>query len=54
MNGSQTGALVESTAALAQDQDTRLPLPEATMFIVASSGALWALLYGAFNALLGL
>lgn len=53
MNGSQTGALVKETAALAEVQDERLPLPEATMFIVASSGALWALLYGAFNALFG-
>ena len=53
MNNAQTGTLTEDTQALADMQDKRLPLPEATMFIVASSGALWALLYGAFNALLG-
>ncbi len=53
MSSSQTGALVQDTQTLAETQDQRLPLPEATMFIVASSGALWALLYGAFNALFG-
>jgi hypothetical protein len=53
MNGPQTGVLAEDTQALAETQDRRLPLPEATMFIVASSGALWALLFGAFNALFG-
>ena len=53
MASSQSGALVERTVVLSDDQDVRLSLPEATMFIVASSGALWALLYGAFNALFG-
>ncbi|MEM9439819.1 MAG: hypothetical protein AAGA73_05185 [Pseudomonadota bacterium] len=53
MNHSQTRALADETQALVEVQDKRLPLPEATMFIVASSGALWALLYGAFNALIG-
>jgi hypothetical protein len=53
MSSSQTGVLVKDPQALAEAQDDRLPLPEATMFIVASSGALWALLYGAFNAVFG-
>ncbi|MGI9510064.1 MAG: hypothetical protein ACR2QJ_12040 [Geminicoccaceae bacterium] len=53
MTGSQSGTLVESTPTLCHDQDVKLSLPEATMFIVASSGALWALIYGAFNALVG-
>lgn len=51
MNASQTGTFVERTPALTEDQDVKLSLPEATMFIVGSSGVLWALLYGAVNAL---
>lgn len=54
MTTSQSGALVErAPGALCDDQEVQLSLPEATMMIVASSGALWALLYGAFNALFG-
>ncbi len=60
MSGSNHGALVETGAGLSKDRsesfddlDARLTLPETTMFVVASSGALWALLYGAFNALFG-
>ena len=53
MTGSQSGMLVENAPALSEDQDVQLSLPEATMFIVGSSGVLWAVLYGAFNALFG-
>lgn len=53
MTGSPSGTLVEHAPALAEDQDVQLSLPEATMFIVGSSGLLWALLYGAFNTLFG-
>ena len=53
MTSSQSGALVEGTPTLCEDQEVRLSLPEATMVIVGSSGLLWALLYGAFNALFG-
>ncbi|MDH3659405.1 MAG: hypothetical protein OEU92_05130 [Alphaproteobacteria bacterium] len=53
MAGPQSGALVERAPALSHDEDVRLSLPEATMFIVGTSGALWALLYGAFRALFG-
>ncbi|MEZ5935300.1 MAG: hypothetical protein R3F54_25915 [Alphaproteobacteria bacterium] len=53
MAGSQTSALLQRTPALAPDQEVRLSLPEATMFIVGSSGVLWLLLYGAVNVLLG-
>lgn len=53
MNGSQTGALIQRAPALAEEEDVKLSLPESTMFIVGSSGFLWALLYGAFNALIG-
>lgn len=53
MAGSQTEALVDRTAVLMEEDEVRLSLPEATMMIVACSGVLWALLYGAFNALVG-
>ncbi len=53
MTGSQSGTLTENAAALSEDEDVQLSLPEATMFIVGTSGALWAVLYGAFNALFG-
>ena len=54
MTGSQSAALVEKAPALsATDEDVKLTLPETTMFIVGSSGVLWALIYGAFNALVG-
>ncbi|MGI9484794.1 MAG: hypothetical protein ACR2RF_02715 [Geminicoccaceae bacterium] len=53
MTGSQTATLIENTAALSEDQDVQLSLPEATMFIVGTSGVLWALLYGTLNALFG-
>lgn len=53
MAGSHTEALVDRSAILIEEEDVRLSLPEATMMIVACSGVLWALLYGAFNALIG-
>ena len=53
MTGSQSATLVENTAALSDDQDVQLSLPQATMFIVGTSGVLWTLLYGTFNALFG-
>ena len=53
MTGSQSGTLVETPSAIAHDQEVRLSLPETTMFVVGSSGVLWALIYGAFRALFG-
>ena len=53
MIGSESGTLVERAPVLSEEGEMRLSLPETTMFIVASSGALWALLYGAFNVLFG-
>lgn len=53
MAGTQQGALSETPHVLTDNQENRLSLPEATMFIVASSGALWALLFGMVNFLLG-
>lgn len=53
MTGMQSGALVEKAPTRSEEQEVRFSLPEATMFIVASSGVLWALLFGAFNALIG-
>lgn len=53
MAGSQVSVLVQRNPAIASDHEVRLSLPEATMFIVGSSGVLWLLLYGAVNTLLG-
>lgn len=53
MAGTQQATLSDASPALGNDQDDRLTLPEATMFIVASSGALWALLFGIANVLIG-
>lgn len=53
MTASQSGTLVENAPALSADQDVPLSLPEATMLIIGSSGVLWALLYGTFNAFFG-
>ena len=60
MNGSQTGILAERAATLpadesllAPDGDVQLSLPQTTMVIVGLSGALWAVLFGAFNMLFG-
>ena len=53
MTSSQSAALVENAPALSEENDVQLSLPEATMFIVGTSGFLWALLYGAFNLLFG-
>ncbi len=53
MAGSQQGILNQAPIASVDEPDLRLSLPEATMFIVASSGALWVLLFGAMNLLLG-
>ena len=53
MTGMQSGTLVEKAPTCTEEREVRLSLPEATMFIVASSGVLWALLFGAFNALFG-
>jgi hypothetical protein len=51
--GALKGALIERRAILSGEQDVRLSLPEATMFIVGTSGFLWAMLFGAFNYLFG-
>ena len=53
MAGTHQGTLTETPSTLIDELDTRLSLPEATMFIVASSGALWVLLFGLANLLLG-
>ena len=54
MAGTQQVVLSEpTTTTLIDDEELRLSLPEATMFIVASSGALWVLLFGLANFLLG-
>ena len=60
MSGSNNVAIVEShpplptvTIAPADEAEVRLSLPETTMFIVGTSGALWALLFGAFKAIFG-
>ncbi|MGI9417069.1 MAG: hypothetical protein ACR2RA_04435 [Geminicoccaceae bacterium] len=50
---SQSNALVERAPALADDQEVQLSLPETTMVVVGASGLLWALLFGALNALFG-
>ena len=50
---SQSTALIERAPALVDDEEVRLSLPETTMVIVGTSGLLWALLFGAFNALIG-
>ena len=51
MTGSQSGALAQNPRTLAPSEDeVKLTLPETTMFIVGASGVLWALLFGAFNA----
>ncbi len=52
MAGSQQGILDEAPTVSVDESDLRLSLPEATMFIVASSGALWVLLFGVMNLLL--
>ena len=52
MAGTQQGLLTDSSSVLIEEDEQRLSLPEATMFIVACSGALWVLLFGAFNLLL--
>lgn len=53
MAGTQQGTLTETPSVLIDQEDRRLSLPEATMFIVASSGALWVLLFGVANLFLG-
>ncbi|MGH1482782.1 MAG: hypothetical protein ACRBM6_29410 [Geminicoccales bacterium] len=53
MAGTQQGLLNQPTSTMADDEEMRLTLPEATMFIVASSGALWVLLFGLVNVFLG-
>ncbi len=53
MAGTQQGMLNETPSVLIDEQDLRLTLPEATMFIVASSGALWVCLFGLANFLMG-
>ena len=53
MTGMQSGTLVEKAPTNVEAQEVRLSLPEATMFIIGASGVLWALLFGAFNALFG-
>lgn len=53
MAATQQGILTDTTSTMVDELDTRLSLPEATMFIVASSGALWVLLFGLANFFLG-
>jgi len=53
MAGTQQGLINQPTSTMADDEEMRLTLPEATMFIVASSGALWVLLFGLVNVFLG-
>jgi len=58
MAGTQQGLINQPTSTMADDEEMRLKemrltLPEATMFIVASSGALWVLLFGLVNVFLG-
>lgn len=53
MAATQQGILTDNSSTLVDELDTRLSLPEATMFIVASSGALWVLLFGIANFFLG-
>ena len=50
---SRSSAFVDKAPALTYEQEVRLSLPETTMVIVGASGALWALLYGAFRTLFG-
>lgn len=49
---SQSEVVVERTQLLSHDRDLRLTLPETTMVIIASSGAIWAVILGALNAFL--
>lgn len=51
MAGTQQGILNNDQSARIDKAETRLTLPEATMFIVASSGALWVLLFGMMKML---
>ena len=53
MAGSHHATLTQNESALIDGEDVRLTLPEATMFIVASSGALWVLLFGLTNWIFG-
>ncbi|MEM7042336.1 MAG: hypothetical protein AAF543_05955 [Pseudomonadota bacterium] len=54
MTASQSAALADKAPALsAPEEEVKLTLPETTMFVVGTSGVLWALIYGAFNALFG-
>ncbi len=51
MTGTQQAVLKNAEAVAIDQLETKLTLPEATMFIVASSGALWVLLFGAMKML---
>ncbi|MGI9437913.1 MAG: hypothetical protein ACR2Q4_24285 [Geminicoccaceae bacterium] len=53
MASTQQGSLPEAPSVSASPDETRLSMPETTMFIVASSGALWALLFGLYNLITG-
>ena len=53
MSGSQPTTFPHQTAVLAPRGNDRLPIPEAAMFIVASAGALWALIFGAVSWIYG-
>jgi len=51
--GTQQGMLTETPSVLIEEEEQRLSLPEATMFIVTCSGALWVLLFGVINLFVG-
>jgi len=58
MTISNQATLTENQAAASKDDATsvdeleaKFSLPETTMFVIGTSGLLWALLYGAFTAL---
>ena len=53
MATTQQGILAETGDVAANEQERRLTLPESTMMIVGSSGALWVMLYGLINFLIG-
>ncbi len=53
MAGTRQGMLTKTPSVLVEEDEQRLSLPEATMFIVACSGALWVLLFGIINLFVG-
>lgn len=53
MATTQQGVLEDTQRVTIGEEQRRLTLPEATMFIVAASGALWVLLFGLISLFLG-